>query len=265
MDRVLTGQVAFVTGSGRGLGSAIAERLAQMGADVAVHDIDREAPAEFGEFPNLDVVAARIARYEVKTVPVTGNIADEAAVRAMTHRVEAALGPIDILVNCAGGDIAAGGGKPQPNDSLNIPVEDVRAIIDCNLIGTMLICRAVCPGMISRGRGAVVNIASVAAHRAATNGIAYAVAKAGVVHWTRCLARELRPHGVRVNAVSPGPTVTARFLATRKTDPEKRDPSVPLERYALPEEIADAVAFLCSDAGRFISGQTLCVDGGFLL
>ena len=262
MEKPLSGKVALVTGSGRGLGSAIAERLAGMGAHVAVHDITREAPAEFGEAPDLDAVAAKLARSDVKVVAVTGNIADEGDVRAMTQQVEAALGPIQILVNCAGGDIAARGGKPQPNDALGIPLEDVRAIIDSNLVGTMLVCRAVCPGMVERRQGAVVNIASAAAHKGTENGVVYAVAKAGVVHWTRCLAKELRPHGVRVNVVSPGPTVTARFLATRRTDPAKRDPSTPLERYALPEEIADAVAFLCSDAARFVSGQALCVDGG---
>src|SRR5689334_17094240 len=247
---MLTGQVALVTGSGRGLGHAIATRLAELGASVAIHDISRDAPAEFGEATSLDDVAAGLARHGGKTVAVVGDIADEAAVRAMTQEVEAALGPISILVNCAGGDIAARGGKPKPNDALGIPLEDVRAMIDRNLIGTMVVCRAVCPGMRERGAGAVVNISSTAGQVGVGDGVIYAVAKAGVLHWTRCLALELRPHGVRVNAVSPGPTMTARFLATRTTDPARRDEAVRLDRYGLPIEIADAVAFLCSDAGR---------------
>jgi len=119
--------------------------------------------------------------------------------------------------------------------------------------------------MRERGAGAVVNIASTAGQIAVGGGVVYAVAKAGVIHWTRCLALELRPYGVRVNAVSPGPTMTARFLATRPTDPRMRDETVPLERYGLPGEIADAVAFLCGDAARFISGQALRVDGGLQL
>jgi 3-oxoacyl-[acyl-carrier protein] reductase len=94
------------------------------------------------------------------------------------------------------------------------------------------------------------------------DGVVYAVVKAGIVQWTRCLAQELRPYGVRVNAVSPGPTMTARFLATRQTDPRMRDTSVPFERYGQPAEIADAVAFLCGDAARFVNGQLLRVDGG---
>jgi len=264
-ERTLQGQIALVTGSGRGLGRAVAGRLAELGADVAVHDISASAPAEFDEAASLEGVAADLARHGGKTVAVTGDIADEAAVRALVGLVEAALGPVGILVNCAGGDIGARGGKPQPNDALGIPLDDLRALIDRNLIGTMLVCRAVCPGMRERGAGAVVNIASTAGQVAVGGGVIYAVAKAGVIHWTRCLALELRPYGVRVNAVSPGPTMTARFLATRPTDPHMRDEAVPLERYGLPGEIADAVAFLCGDAARFISGQVLRVDGGLQL
>src|SRR5579872_7276501 len=107
MSDKLAGQVALVTGSGRGLGRAIAERLAEAGANVAIHDISQEAPAEFGEAKDLSEVAGQIAgRYQVRTVDVTGNIASEEQVRAMIQRIESSLGPIDILVNNAGGDIA---------------------------------------------------------------------------------------------------------------------------------------------------------------
>ena len=258
----LTGQVALVTGSGRGLGRVFAERLAELGAAVAVHDVDRDAPAVFGEAKNLDEVVAGVARFGGNVVGVTGDIGDEAAVGAMVAQAEAALGPISLLINCAGGDIGAQGAKPVPNDALNIPMEDVRSMLDRNLIGTMLVCRAVCPGMRERRGGSVVNIGSTAAHIGLGNGVIYAVAKAAIIHWTRCLAYELRPFGVRVNAVSPGPTMTARFFATRQVDPRMSDASVPLERFGLPSEQADAVAFLCSDAARYISGQVLRVDGG---
>jgi len=258
----LKGEVALVTGSGRGLGRAMAQRLAELGAAVAIHDISQEAPAEFGEAKNLDDVAAQLAAATAaKTVGVTGNIADEAQVFAMVEKIERTLGPVTVLVNNAGGDIALRGGKPKPNSGLGVPMEDARAIFERNIIGTMIVCRAICPGMAKRGRGAVVNIASAAAHFGVDDGVAYAVAKAAIVEWTNCLAVELRPAGVRINAVSPGPTKTARFLVTRVIDPKQADENIPLDRYGTPGEVADAVAFLCSSAARFISGQTLIVDG----
>ena len=259
----LKGETALVTGSGRGLGRAIAEALARAGADVAIHDLSEEAPARYGESSSLTEVAQEIARHGVRCTGVTGDVSDQGPVRILVEKAEKDLGPISILVNCAGGDIGARGAKPDPNNALDVPIEDVHAVLNRNLIGTMLMCRAICPGMVKRQRGSIVNIGSVAGHYGGSPEVAYACAKAAVLHYTRCLAFEVRNAGVRVNAVSPGPTMTARFLATRTTDLEMmRHDGPSLARYATAQEIADAVAFLAGNRSRFVSGQVLRVDGG---
>ena len=266
MSKELTGTTAFVTGSGRGLGRVMAERLAELGADVAIHDIDWTAPAKYGEAPDLGAVAKEMEKYGTRTVAVTGNIGDPAAVAKMKADINGKLGAVNVLVNCAGGDIGAKGGKPDPNDALHISFEDIRVLTNNNLIGTMLVCQAFVPAMVEAGTGSVINIASAAAHLGCSPEAVYSTLKAAVVHWTRCLAKELLTKGVRINAVSPGPTKSARFKATRVLDPEKMDSSGrSFVRYAEPAEIADAVAFLAGPRSRFINGQVLRVDGGITL
>jgi NAD(P)-dependent dehydrogenase (short-subunit alcohol dehydrogenase family) len=261
----LAGEVALVTGSGRGLGHAIAKRLAELGAAVAVHDRTREAPAEFGEFADLAAALADVAHLGGRTCAVVGDIADEAGVASMAREVEATLGPVTILVNAAGGDIAAAGGKPNPNTALGITMADVRALLDRNLIGTMLVCQALVPAMLARRHGSVVNIASTAGHFGTSPEVAYSTIKAAIVHYTRCLAFETRRHNVRVNCVSPGATATARFKMTRPIDPALLQDEGTLERYGAPRDQANTVAFLCSPAARYIHGQFIRVDGGLTL
>jgi NAD(P)-dependent dehydrogenase (short-subunit alcohol dehydrogenase family) len=252
MDREfsLKGEVALVTGSGRGLGHAIADRLAELGADVAMHDYDEKAPAEFHEFADLHAALAAVARHGTRTHAVD---------------VESTLGPVTILVNSAGGDIGAGGGKPNPNNALQVKLEDVRALLNRNLVGTMLMCQAIVCGMVDRKNGAVVNIASTAGHFGTSPEVAYSTIKAAIVHYTRCLAYETRKHHVRVNCVSPGATATARFLATRKIDAAMLKEEGTFERYGVPRDQANAVAFLCTPAAKYIHGQVLRVDGGLTL
>jgi 3-oxoacyl-[acyl-carrier protein] reductase len=265
LTKPLAGKIAFVTGSGRGLGRTMADKLASLGADVAIHDLNDTGPAKYGEAENLSEVAAHIRRHGTRVTTVLGNIGDPVAVAEMHRGITAEFGPVDILVNCAGGDIGAQGGKPNPNNALDVALEDIQTEINNNLIGTMLVTQAFVRPMRDRQAGVVVNIASAAAHMGGSNEAVYSTLKAAVVHYTRCLAAELRPFGVRVNAVSPGPTKTARFQATRVTDPEMMETNDSFLRYGDPEEIADAVAFLVGPTAKFIHGQVLRVDGGLTL
>jgi len=262
----LSGRTALVTGSGRGLGRAMAERLAANGANVAVHDMDWDQPAKYGEFRDLGEVAEKVGAHGTRVTAVTGNIGDRDAVAKMKADIDAALGEVHILVNCAGGDIGASGNKPRPNNALDVAFEDIKVLTDNNLIGTMLVCQAFVPPMVRAGTGSVVNVASAAAHMGCSPEVVYSTLKAAVVHYTRCLAKELIDAGVRINAVSPGPTKSARFQATRVVDPDRMDSAkTSLNRYAEPEEIADAVAFLAGPRAKFINGQVIRVDGGLTL
>jgi NAD(P)-dependent dehydrogenase (short-subunit alcohol dehydrogenase family) len=266
MTKELSGKIAFVTGSGRGLGYTMALRLAELGAHVAVHDLTPTDTAKYGESAHLDEVVKAIKAHGVNCVGVTGNIGDKLAVAGMKETIERELGEVEILVNCAGGDIGATGNKPKPNTALDISFEDIKVLTDNNLIGTMLVCQAFVPPMVKRGTGSVINIASAAAHMGCSPEVVYSTLKAAVVHYTRCLAKELYHDGVRVNAVSPGPAKTARFQATRIVDPEKMNVAKKsFDRYAEPAEIADAVAFLAGPHSKFINGQVIRVDGGLTL
>lgn len=263
MAKDLAGKIAFVTGSGRGLGHAMARKLAARGVDLVLHDLSWDATGKYGEASDLGEVIKEFEALGTRTMGVTGNIGDRDAVQRMRSEIESKFGEVEILVNCAGGDIGASGNKPEPNNVLGITYEDLMTLTNNNLIGTMLVTQAFVPQMVQRQHGVVVNIASVAAHVGVSNGGIYATLKAAVVHYTRCLANEVQKDGVRVNAVSPGPAKTARFQATRQVDPDKMNANkVSMDRYADPEEIADAVSFLCGPEAKFMHGQVLRVDGG---
>jgi 3-oxoacyl-[acyl-carrier protein] reductase len=263
MEPKLLGKVALVTGSSRGMGRGLAMHLARLGADVAIHDVSMEAAREFGEAESGQQVAEEVRALGRKSDFFAADVRESAAVQSMVEKIVATFGRIDILVNNAGGDIAARGGKPRPNDCLIIPEEDMHAVLDRNLLGTMNCSRAVSPLMMEQQAGRIVNLASVAAFQGLDDSSIYSVAKAAIVHYTRCLATQLRPSGITVNCIAPGGTRTGRFLADRPgLTPEKLAPRGPLQRVGEVEDVAKVMEFFVTDLGDFVSGQCIRVDGG---
>lgn len=268
-DKPLASKVAWITGSSRGLGKVMAEELCGLGARVAVHGTRPDSPKSFDEGGTMQELAAEMAAAcGGETMATWCDVTVESEVGRVAGEIRDHWGQIDILVCCAGGDIGAGGvrdgraGRPVEDDCLNISLADLQSVMDRNLLGTMLCCRAVAPEMISRRQGRIITIGSIAGCVGRPSGSIYSVAKAGVHAWTRCLAEQLRPHNIPVNCVAPGGTVTERFLRIHEIDDQQLVQAGTLERYGRPREVSGLVGFLCTDAAGFISGQVIRVDGG---
>jgi 3-oxoacyl-[acyl-carrier protein] reductase len=251
----LTGKVALVTGSSRGLGRHHALALAGVGADVIIHDIREGAAAEFGEAPSGSAVGDEIRALGRRSAFLAADLTDPAQVASLVERALEVFGQIDILVNNAGGDIGARTPRPEPNDALDIQDEDIRAVLERNLLTTMYACKYVGRHMRDRRSGKIVNIGSGAGHIAAHEGLIYAAAKAGVSHYTRCLAEELRPYEVNVNCLAPSPTYSGRFLATRSV--EEQEGLGRLQRVSRPEDMAELVLFLAGPQSVILTGETI--------
>lgn len=232
--------VAIVTGGGSGIGQAIARRLAADGYNVLVNDFRLEA---------AEAVAA-----EIGGVAAGGDVSVEADVAAMVARAEEVFGPVTHLVNNAG--------HIHQARFTELTVQDFDRMIAVHLRGTFLCTQAVLKGMLARGEGVIVNIASQLGQIGGVDLVHYSAAKAGIIGLTKALAREVSSQGVRVNAVAPGPINTPLVRSLSSDWQRAKAAQLPLGRFGEPEEVASTVAFLCSPAASLFVGQTLGPNSG---
>ncbi len=251
----LTGKIALVTGSSRGLGRHYALHLAQAGAEVIIHDVNESAAAEFGEASSGPAVADEIRSLGRRSAFFSADLTDPVQVETLVHQVLETFGRLDILINNAGGDIGARTPKPDPNDALDIHPDDIRSVVERNLLTTMYTCKYVGIHMRERRSGKIINVGSIAGHIPVQNGIIYAAAKTAIAHYTRCLAEQLRPYDVNVNCIAPAATYTGRFLATRTI--VRQEGLSRLQQIAQPEDMAQIVLFLAGSQSDYLTGETI--------
>ena len=242
------GKVAVVTGAARGIGQAIAKRLAQEGADVVICDLQAEWLAE---------TAGIVQGFGRKALPLAVDVGNSEAVNACIAEVVKVFGKVDIMVNNAG----------ITKDTLLVRMsdEDWDAVLRVNLKGTFLFSRAVAKHMMKQRSGAIVNIASISGIIGTAGQANYAASKAGVIALTKSTANELAARGVRANAIAPG------FISSKMTDALSEEvrnqylSRIPLGRFGAVEDIANAVVFLASEQSSYLTGQTLNVNGGMVM
>jgi 2-hydroxycyclohexanecarboxyl-CoA dehydrogenase len=245
---------ALITGGAGGIGRAICERLAADGHAIAVADL-RAADTE--------AVARAIAASGRRAAGVACDVTDSASVAAAVEQATSELGPIEILVNNAGWD--------ELHPFVDTDEDFWRRVVEINYMGCLRVTRAVLPGMVERGFGRIVSIASDAARAGSSGEAVYAGAKAGVVAFMKTIAREHARAGITANSVCPGPTRTPMLesMAARDEAGAKLiaslERAVPMRRLGEPADVAAAVAFFCSEEAAFITGQTLSVSGGLTM
>lgn len=242
----LEGKVAWITGSGRGMGRAHAELLARYGADIVVHDVLQDEAA---------ITAKSVEKLGRRVFVTHTDITDTAGIRVMVAEAESALGPIDILVNNAG--------IGQHLAIEDITLADFDRMFDIHVKGSFFCGQAVIPGMKERRRGKIVNISSIWGMNGANTASHYCAAKTAILGLTKAWAKELAPWNIHVNSVCPGGVITEMPIKVQGWDRiREKEQKVPLKRWAQPEEVSGAVAFLASAEADFITGQSISPNGG---
>ena len=244
----LDGRVALVTGASAGLGAAIAVALAEAGADVACH----------GNSRSPDATCERVGRAGRRSLPVVGDLADKETPRKIVGRTLEEFGRLDILVNNAG--------SIRRTPAVEYSEEDWDAVLEINLSSVFRLSQLAGRHMIERGRGKIVNVASLLSFQGGVNVPAYAASKGGVAQLTKALANEWASKGVNVNAIAPGYMSTDNTAALRADEARSRQilERIPAGRWGEPDDLAGAVVFLASPASDYVSGHVLVVDGGWL-
>jgi len=244
----LAGKTALVTGGGRGIGKAIAKRFAEAGANVAIASRKLE---------NLQATAQELAGLPGRVLPIACHVGRLDQVESLIGQIEAEFGPVDVLVNNSATNLGQG-------PSLDVTDEMLDKMIDVNIKATIRLVRLTVPKMIERGKGSVINIASVAGIEPQPHGMLYSFTKAGLLMMTRSWAREFGREGVRFNAIAPGLIQTdfSEYFWKNEQYVKHLEQTQPIPRIGQPDEIAFAALYLASDESSFVTGQTIVIDGG---
>lgn len=248
-QNLLDGQVAIITGASRGIGAATARAFAAAGAAVALAARDQAA---------LQALAGQITAQGGRAIAVPTDVASPAAIRNLVEQTLSAYGRLDLAFNNA-----AGGGQ-GPTPLADLPVEAFDSAIAISLRSVFLSMKYEIPAMLAAGGGAIVNMASTAGVEGVGGLAGYVSAKHGVIGLTRSAALDYANQNVRINAVAPGPILTDRLEAAGPQAQQKAGMALPMRRIGRPEEVAQAVVWLCSDQASFITGAVLALDGGKL-
>lgn len=243
----LTGRVALVTGTSRGLGQYFARALARAGADLILTSRKRETLSDF---------EAEMKALGRNAFSLELDVRDEASIQAMAEAAEAASGKVDILVNNAGCNVR----KP----ALDVTWDDWNTVLDTNLRGTFFVSQAIARGMIARGYGRIINIGSVTSVFGYAGLAPYGASRGGIRQLTMSLASDWGPHGVTVNCLAPGWFKTQQNRAMYEDEGwvDYLKERIPLNRPGAPDDLDGAIVFLASEASRYMTGQTLLIDGG---